>query len=48
MFFPKTSNRVGDINSVGSPVQTVTPSTSPMMPNPIPTTEPRPTQAPMH
>ena len=47
MFYPNTYGRLGDINSVGSPVRAVTPSTSPMMPNPIQTTEPRPTQAPI-
>ena len=49
MFYPDTSDRVGNINSVGPAGATVTatPSTSPMMPNPIPTTEPRPTQAPI-
>jgi hypothetical protein len=52
MFYPRTTtDRVGDTNNAGSPVQTVTPSpspsTSPALPTPNPTTEPRPTQAPI-
>ena len=51
MFYPDTSSRVGDTNSAGLSVQTVTPSpspsTAPLVPTPLPTTEPRPTQAPI-
>ena len=49
MFYPGTSGRV-DTNNAPS-VQTVTPSpspsTAPLVPTPIPTMEPRPTQAPI-
>jgi hypothetical protein len=49
MFYPGSSSRVGDVNNTGPSVHTVmpSPSTSPMLPTPTPTTEPRPTRAPI-